>query len=123
MQQDNFGVVDDDSVAIDDDEVPVVIISRYRLAERIAGAYGLSTFLVVDEEKSSPYDKYTVMVRSDCRYFSVFWVINNPKRFHEGLVALHALLEQNYPSGKTLGELLVQGEHFSSPALSHNGSS
>jgi len=97
-------------VQVDEDMVPVVIISRYRLAERVVQPYGLDAFLVVDEAETSSMSRYSIICRTHCNTISVPWVIHNPRRFHDGLVALHKILELNFPLGFTLGELLVQGE-------------
>jgi len=94
----------------DDSSVPVVIVSRYRLAQRVASMYGCETFLVVDEERSSLYERYEIHVRAPDVSLSVTWKISNPRLFHKGLSALHEFLEQNYPLGKTLGEVLILGE-------------
>lgn len=86
----------------DGDAVPVVVVSRYRLAHRVALCYGCETFLVVDEEQSSKFDKFCILVRSTDLSFAVTWKITNPRLFHRGLSSLHELLEQNYPRGLTL---------------------
>jgi hypothetical protein len=122
MQKEISGVISDDSVIIDEDQVPAVFVSRYRLAERVVSPYGLVVYLVVDEEQSSSSERYSILVRSEDLLFSVPWVISNPRRFHEGLTALHTLCEQYYPLGKTLGELLVSGEVTGPLAISYNGS-
>lgn len=111
MQEGDDGCLAVRDVLLDDDStVPVVIVSRYRLAERVASRYGCETYLVVDEEQSSAYNRYQIHVRSPDLTLSVTWVIYNPRSFHKGLTALHEFLEQNYPIGKTLGEILISAE-------------
>lgn len=94
----------------DGSSVPVVIVSRYRLAQRVASLYGCETFLVVDEGQPSLYDKYEIHVRAGDASLYVTWKVSNPRSFHRGLSALHEFLEQNRPLGKTLGEVLITGE-------------
>jgi hypothetical protein len=122
MQHEESGVISDDSVIIDEDQVPAVYVSRYRLAERVCSPYGLIVYLVVDEEKSSSFERYSIITRTEDHMFSVPWNISNPRRFHDGLVALHTLCEQYNPLGKTLGELLVSGEVSQPLTFSHDGS-
>jgi hypothetical protein len=110
MQCDNPTAVFDGNAVDEDDGIPVVVSSRWRLADTVARNYGLQAFLVDcgDPDKEFPTaPRWTIVVQSDCKHWSVPWIIENPRRFHDGLTALYTLLEQMFPSGKTLGELLV----------------
>lgn len=110
MQCDTPKAVFDGNSVDDDDGIPIVVKSRWRLADSVARAFGMQAYLVDcgDPEKDCPTaPRWMVCVQSDCKQWSVPWLILNPRRFHDGLTALYTLLEQTFPSGKTLGELLV----------------
>lgn len=110
MQLDSPKAVFDGNSVDEDDGIPVVISSRWRLADNVARAYGMQAYLVDcgDPEKEFPTaPRWMVCVQSDCKQWSVPWIIQNPRRFHDGLTALYTLLEQVFPVGKTMGELLV----------------
>lgn len=110
MQCDIPKAVYDGNSVDDDDGIPVVIQSRWRLADCVARSYGMQAFLVdcgVPEKDCPSSPRWMVCVQSECKHWSVPWLISNPRRFHDGLTALYSLLEQVFPSGKTLGEILV----------------
>lgn len=109
MQCDTPNAVYDGNSVDDDEGIPIVISSRWRLADMVARNYGMQAYLVDcgDPEEDPRLPRWMVCIQSECKHWSVPWIIANPRRFHEGLTAAYTLLEQSFSSGKTLGELLV----------------
>ena len=90
------------------DGIPVVIVGRLRLADRVAKCYAMRAVLFVDEEQSSPDNRYFSCIVSDDSNWTIPWVITDPTMFHTGLRAIYTLLEQLRPTGKTLGQLFLE---------------
>lgn len=125
MQCDNPTAIFDGNAIDEDDGIPVVVRSRWRLADCVARAYGMQAYLVDcgDPEKDHPTaPRWMICVQSDCRQWSVPWLVTNPRKFHDGLTALYTLLEQTFPTGKTLGELLVSFGSLEPGPLGSNSS-
>lgn len=123
MSEDQLDVITASDVEVDYYErLPVVIRSRWRLAERIAIEAGLTVYLVEDDEEPhhSPY-KYTLLFQSECKHWSVPVTISSHKRFSTGLQAIYTLLFHFFPGMKSFERIMAEGESSVSVALSDGG--
>lgn len=92
------------------ERIPLVIIARWRIVERLARAYGVQAFLVHEPDiNPEHYNGWEVAIEDE-GILKMVWGCKNPRTYHKGLELAHAFLELTYGLGVTLDRAMVLGE-------------